>query len=72
MRKLSKQLAHVAPPDRGGVLYQAGGIYDSKNGHLTIQPACNVTGNSAPTGADLDALGSVKISKDSTVGVIGP
>jgi predicted outer membrane repeat protein len=49
-----------------------GGIYDSKNGHLTIQSACNVTGNSAPVGADLDALGPVKISKDSTVGVIGP
>jgi predicted outer membrane repeat protein len=48
-----------------------GGIYNSKNGHLTIQSACNVTGNSAPVGADLEALGPVKISKDSTVGVIG-
>jgi predicted outer membrane repeat protein len=49
-----------------------GGIDDSKYGHLTISSACNVTGNVATVGADLDAIGSVKISKDSTVGVTGP
>jgi hypothetical protein len=45
-----------------------GGIYDAKDGHLTIQSKSKVTGNSAPVGANLDALGSVKISNDSTVG----
>jgi predicted outer membrane repeat protein len=51
-----------------------GGIYNSKSGHLTIQSACNVTGSSAPAGfgADLYNLGSVKISRDSTVGVTNP
>jgi hypothetical protein len=48
-----------------------GGIYNAKAGRLTIQSASTVLNNSAPVGADLDALGSVKISKDSTVGVIG-
>jgi hypothetical protein len=49
-----------------------GGIYNDKRSHLTIQSNSTVTGNSALVGADLDSLGSVKISKDSTVGLIGP
>jgi hypothetical protein len=52
--------------------HAGGGIYNGGAGHLTIQSASKVTGNSAPVGADLDAFGPVKISKDSTVGVIGP
>jgi hypothetical protein len=52
--------------------HAGGGIYDSKDGHLTIQAKCTVTGNTAAAGADLESLGPVKISKDSTVGVIGP
>ena len=49
----------------------AGGIYDAKDGHLTIQSGASIVNNTAPIGADLDDLGAVKISKDSTVGVIG-
>jgi hypothetical protein len=45
-----------------------GGIYNAKEGHLTIQSKSTVTGNSAPAGSDLDSFGSVKISKDSTIG----
>jgi predicted outer membrane repeat protein len=45
-----------------------GGIYNAKDSHLTIQSASSITGNTAPIGADLDTLGTVKISKDSTVG----
>lgn len=49
-----------------------GGIYNGKDGHLALQSATQVTGNSAPVGADLDVIGPVKISKDSTVGLISP
>jgi predicted outer membrane repeat protein len=56
----------------GNSATDGGGIYDTKYGHLTISSACNVTGNAATVGADLDAIGPVKISKDSTVGVTGP
>jgi predicted outer membrane repeat protein len=45
-----------------------GGIYDGKDGHLTIQSASSITGNTAPIWADLDNLSPVKISKDSTIG----
>jgi hypothetical protein len=48
-----------------------GGIY-ARGGRLTIQSACNVTGNSAPVGADLYSGSPVKISRDSTVRVTGP
>ena len=53
--------------------HAGGGIDNAKAGHLTIQSSSKVTGNSALVGfgADLEALGSVQISKDSTVGVIG-
>jgi hypothetical protein len=44
-----------------------GGIYNAKGGKLTIQSSV-VLKNSAPLGADLDNLGSAKISKDSTIG----
>jgi predicted outer membrane repeat protein len=48
-----------------------GGIFNAKqNGRLTITSSV-VKNNTAPVGADLDNLGQVKISKDSTVGVIG-
>ena len=47
-----------------------GGIFNAKGGHLTVQSKSTITGNSAPVGADLDNLGGVKISSDSTVGVI--
>jgi hypothetical protein len=46
-----------------------GGIYNAKGGKLTIQSSV-VLQNRAPLGADLDNLGSAKISKDSTAGLI--
>jgi hypothetical protein len=51
-----------------------GGIWNANTGHLTIQSKSTVTGNSAPVGfgADLYTLASAHITKDSTVGVIGP
>jgi hypothetical protein len=50
-----------------------GGIYNPKHAKLTIQSS-NITGNAdaSGVGADLYNLGSARISKDSTVGVIGP
>jgi predicted outer membrane repeat protein len=45
-----------------------GGIFDGKDGHLTIQSASSITGNTAPIWADLENLSAVKISKDSTIG----
>jgi hypothetical protein len=46
---------------------QGGAIFNARPGHLTIVSSV-VLENSAPVGADLDNLGSVKISKDSSVG----
>jgi hypothetical protein len=48
-----------------------GGIYNGKTGHLAIQSKSTITSNVAPAGfgADLYNLGSVKVSRDSTVGV---
>jgi hypothetical protein len=46
-----------------------GGIFNSRGTSLTVQSSV-VRYNHAPLGADL--FGSAKISKDSTVGVIGP
>jgi hypothetical protein len=51
--------------------YDGGGLFNRKSGRLKIQSSV-VTNNNAPLGADLYNLGKVKISKDSTVGVIGP
>jgi hypothetical protein len=51
--------------------YAGGGIDNAKDGHLTIQSGSKVTGNTASVGSDIDNLGTLKISKDSTVGVIG-
>jgi hypothetical protein len=51
--------------------YAGGGIDNAKDGHLTIQSGSKVTGNTAAVGADIDNLGTLKISKDGTVGVIG-
>jgi hypothetical protein len=48
----------------GGGLYNTGALY--------VTNGSNVTGNSAPSGADLYNLGKSQISGDSTVGVIGP
>ena len=45
-----------------------GGIYNGKEGHLTVQSTTRVAGNSSPVGSELDNLGSVKLSKASTVG----
>jgi hypothetical protein len=50
---------------------QGGGIYNARPGHLTITSSVLVS-NVAPLGADLDDLGASKISKDSTIGVMGP
>jgi hypothetical protein len=55
--------------------YEGGGIFNNSKGHLTIQSSSNVSGNSSgnnSVGADLYNLGQVKISSDSTVGLIGP
>jgi hypothetical protein len=49
---------------------EGGGIFNDRQGHLTIQSSV-VKNNTAPVGADLFNLGCVKISSDSTVGVIG-
>jgi hypothetical protein len=55
----------------GNIATEAGGgIYNTKWTNLTILSSV-VHDNSAPLGADLDAPGAVKISRDSTVGVIG-
>jgi hypothetical protein len=48
-----------------------GGIYNTKGGRLTIQAKSTVTGNTAGFAADLYNLGFTKISKDSTIGVVG-
>jgi hypothetical protein len=52
---------------------EGGGIFNDKHAKLTIQSS-RITGNSDSNGvgADLYNLGTVKISKDSTVGSIGP
>jgi hypothetical protein len=47
-----------------------GGIFNGTSGTLTLKDS-NVTGNPAPSGADLFTLGAVTLD-DSTVGVIGP
>jgi hypothetical protein len=49
---------------------EGGGIFNDKYGKLTIQSGSVVKNNTAPLGADLFELGWVKISSDSTVGVI--
>jgi hypothetical protein len=52
---------------------EGGGIFNDKHAKLTIQSS-RITGNTDGNGvgADLYNLGEVKISKDSTVGSIGP
>lgn len=57
---------------QNGTRGEGGGIFNDKHAKLTIQSS-NVTGNSDGNGvgADLYNLGTVKISKDSTVGSVG-
>jgi hypothetical protein len=47
-----------------------GGIFNDVDGLLVVKNT-KVTGDAAPAGADLLALGAVTID-DSTIGVIGP
>jgi predicted outer membrane repeat protein len=51
--------------------FGGGGIFNDKHAQLTISNKTVVCDNVAPSGADLFNLGSAKISKDSTVCVIG-
>jgi hypothetical protein len=50
---------------------EGGGVFNAKDGKLTVQSS-TVKSNTAPLGADLYNLGWLKISSDSSVGVIGP
>jgi predicted outer membrane repeat protein len=55
----------------GNSATDGGGIFNNKHAQLTITSKSDVCNNTATVGADLFDLGSTKISKDSTVCVIG-
>jgi hypothetical protein len=49
-----------------------GGIFNARYGIVDVTDGSTVLGNSAPAGADVYNLGTLFISSDSTVGIIGP
>ena len=54
----------------GNSAREGGGIFNNQHARLAISNHSAVTNNTAGFGADLVNLGTLKISKDSTVGVI--